>query len=155
MHLSDETRSLLRIRLRAVALTMSCAFGAFFVRNFALAGHYHDSFLVTFHGFVVAAFLVSFVALSGRRPISLRSLRTIELALFGMTIAFFVTSHYRIVQLRVAEGDRVMLMATVKNTILFVFAMIVLYGMFIPNTWRRAAVVVSGMLVVTALVRSP
>lgn len=151
VHLSEETRSLLRIRLRAVALTMSCAFGAFFIRNFALAGHYHDPFLVAFHGFVVAAFLITYVALSGRRPIGLRWLRAIELALFGMTIVFFVTSHYRIVQLRVAEGDRVMLMATVKNTVLFVFAMIVLYGMFIPNTWRRAAAVVSGMLIVTAV----
>jgi serine/threonine-protein kinase len=44
-----------------------------------------------------------------------------------------------------------MLMATVKNTVLFVFAMIVLYGMFIPNNWRRAAAVVSGMLITTLL----
>jgi serine/threonine-protein kinase len=68
-----------------------------------------------------------------------------------MTIVFFVTTHYRIVQLRVAEGDRVMLMATVKNTILYVFAMVVLYGMFIPNTWRRAAAVVGAMIATTIL----
>ena len=68
-----------------------------------------------------------------------------------MTIAFFVTIHYRLVQLRVAEGDRVMLMATVKNTVLFIFAMIVLYGMFIPNTWRRAAAVVGVMVAATLL----
>jgi serine/threonine-protein kinase len=153
VHLSDETRSLLRVRIRAVALAMSCAFGAFLVRNLGLAGHYLDPLLVVFHTFVVAAFLASFAALSGRRPISMGRLRALELALFGMTIAFFVTTHYRIVQLRVAEGDRVMLMATVKNTILFVFAMIVLYGMFIPNTWRRAAVVVGAM--VAATVSSP
>jgi hypothetical protein len=48
-----------------------------------------------------------------------------------LTIAFFITIHYRLVQLRVADGDRVMLMATVKNTVLFIFAMIVLYGMFL------------------------
>jgi serine/threonine-protein kinase len=148
-HLSEETRSLLRVRLRAVALAMSCAFGAFLVRNLGLAGHYLDPLLIVFHTFVVAAFLVSFAVLSGRRPISLGRLRALELALFGMTIAFFVTTHYRIVQLRVAEGDRVMLMATVKNTVLFVFAMIVLYGMFIPTTWRRAAVVVGVMVAAT------
>jgi serine/threonine-protein kinase len=44
-----------------------------------------------------------------------------------------------------------MLMATVKNTVLFVFAMIVLYGMFIPNTWRRAAAVVTAMVAATVL----
>ena len=44
-----------------------------------------------------------------------------------------------------------MLMATVKNTVLFVFAMIVLYGMFIPNTWRRAAAVVAAMVAATLL----
>ena len=104
-----------------------------------------------FHAVVVAAFLASFAALSGRRPIALRRLRALELVLFGMTIAFFVTIHYRLVQLRVAEGDRVMLMATVKNTVLFVFAMIVLYGMFIPNTWRRAAAVVGVMVAATVL----
>jgi serine/threonine-protein kinase len=151
VHLSDETRSLLRVRIRAVALAMSCAFGAFFIRNLALAGHYLDPLLVAFHAFVVAAFILSFVALSGQRPIGLRRLRALELALFGMTIAFFVTTHYRIVQLRVAEGDRVMLVATVKNTVLFVFAMVVLYGMFIPNTWRRAAAVVSAMIAATIL----
>ena len=74
-----------------------------------------------------------------------------ELFLFGMTIAFFITIHYRLVLLRVAEGDRVMLMATVKNSVLFVFAMIVLYGMFIPNTWRRVAGVVGVMFIVTVL----
>src|SRR4051794_2302480 len=126
VHLSEETRSLLRVRLRAVALAMSCAFGSFFVRDLALGGHYRDPFLQIFHCAVVAAFLASFAVLSGRRPIALRRLRMLELALFGMTIAFFVSIHYRLVQLRVAEGDRVMLMATVKNTVLFVFAMIVL-----------------------------
>jgi serine/threonine-protein kinase len=149
VHLSDETRSLLQVRLRAVALAMSCAFGAFFVRNLTLGGHYLDPLLVVFHAFVVVAFLVSFAALSRRPPIGLRRLRGLELALFGMTIAFFVTSHYRIVQLRVAEGDRVMLMATFKNAVLFVFAMVVLYGMFMPNTWRRAAAVVSVMVAAT------
>jgi serine/threonine-protein kinase len=151
VHLSDETRSLLRIRLRAVALAMSCAFGAFFIRDFWLAGHYRDPLLMSFHLVVVAAFITSYAALSGRRSIPLRRLRALELVLFGMTIAFFITIHYRLVQLRVAEGDRIMLMATVKNTVLFVFAMIVLYGMFIPNTWRRAAAVVVVMLTATLL----
>src|SRR5262249_24315265 len=45
VHLSEETRSLLRVRLRAVALAMSCAFGAFLVRGLWLAGHYLDPFL--------------------------------------------------------------------------------------------------------------
>jgi serine/threonine-protein kinase len=149
--LSEVTQSLLRIRLRAVALAMFCAFGAFLVRGLWLAGHYHDPVIVAFHAFVVAAFLAGFVALSGQRPIPLGQLRALELFLFGMTIAFFVTIHYRLAQLRVAEGDRVMLMATVKNTVLFIFAMIVLYGMFIPNTWRRAAAVVGAMVAATLL----
>ena len=151
VHLSGETRSLLRIRLRAVALAMSCAFGAFLVRDFWLAGHYRDPLIQGFHVVVVAAFLASYVVLSGQRPFALRQLRALELTLFAMTIAFFLTIHYRLAQLRVAEGDRIMLMATVKNTVLFVFAMIVLYGMFIPNTWRRAAAVVGAMLGATVL----
>ncbi len=151
VHLSEETRSLLRIRLRAVALAMSCAFGAFLVRDFWLAGHYLDPFLWTFHVAVVAVFLTSFAALSGRRPIALRQLRALELLLFGMTVAFFVSIHYRLVQLRAAEADRVMLMATIKNSVLFVFAMIVLYGMFIPNTWPRAAAVIGVMVAATLL----
>ncbi|QEH38286.1 Serine/threonine-protein kinase PrkC [Aquisphaera giovannonii] len=151
IHLSEETRSLLRVRLRAVSLAMSFAFGAFFVRDLFLGGHYHDLFVAAFHAVVVAAFIASFLRLSGSRPIALRRLRTLELALFGMTIAFFLTVHYRLVQLRVAEGDRVMLIATVKNSILFIFAMIVLYGMFIPNTWRRAAAVVTCMAAATIL----
>ena len=149
VHMSEGTRSLLQVRLRAVALAMSCAFGAFLVRGLWIAGHYMDPLLLYFHIAVVVAFIASFVALSGQRPINIRRLRTLELLLFGMTVTFFVTIHYRLVQLRAAEGDAVMLMATIKNTVLFVFAMIVLYGMFIPNTWQRAAVVVSLMLAVT------
>jgi serine/threonine protein kinase len=42
-------------------------------------------------------------------------------------------------------------MATIKNTVLFVFAMVVLYGMFVPNTWRRAAAVVGAMIATTIL----
>ena len=74
-HLSDETRSLLRIRLRAVSLAMSCAFGAFLVRDIWLAGHYRDPIIAGFHCFVVAAFVSSFVVLSGQRPIAMRRLR--------------------------------------------------------------------------------
>jgi serine/threonine-protein kinase len=74
-----------------------------------------------------------------------------ELALFAMTIAFFITIHYRLIQLRAADGDRVMLMASIKNTVLFIFAMITLYGMFIPNTWRRASAVVGAMFAATVL----
>jgi serine/threonine-protein kinase len=151
VHLSDDTRSLLRIRLRAVALAMSCAFGAFLVRDFWLAGHYRDPLLMVFHTFVVAAFVASSAALSGKQPIALGRLRALELVLFGLTIAFFITIHYRLLQLRAADGDGVMIMATVKNTVLFVFAMITLYGMFIPNTWRRAAAVVGAMLAATVL----
>jgi serine/threonine-protein kinase len=151
VHLSDETQRLLRVRLRAVALAMSCAFGAFLVRDLVLGGPYLDALIRCFHVVVVAAFVASYVALSGRRPITLRGLRALELILFGLTIAFFVTIHYRLVQLRVADGNTVMLMATLKNTVLFIFAMVVLYGMFIPNTWRRAAAVVSVMLAATFL----
>jgi serine/threonine-protein kinase len=151
LHLSDETQLLLRVRLRAVALAMSCAFGAFLLRGLVLGSHYLDVLILIFHVTVVAAFVASYVALSSRQPITLRHLRALELVLFGLTIAFFITIHYRLAQLRVADGDRVMLMATVKNTVLFVFAMIVLYGMFIPNTWRRAAAVVSVMLAATVL----
>jgi serine/threonine-protein kinase len=151
VHFSEETQLLLRVRLRAVALAMSCAFGAFLMRDFWLAGHYRDPLIVAFHCAVVAAFIASFAALSGRRPITLRQLRAMEMVLFGMTIAFFVTIHYRLAQLRVAEGDRVMLMATIKNTVLFIFAMIVLYGMFNPNTWRRAAAVVGVIVAATLL----
>jgi hypothetical protein len=120
VHLSDETRSLLRVRLRAVALAMSCAFGVFLVRDLWLAGLYRDPVLVTFHVFVVVVFIASFVALSSRRAITLARLRALELALFAMVIAFFITIHYRLIQLRVADGDRIMLMATVKNTVLFI-----------------------------------
>jgi serine/threonine-protein kinase len=151
VHLSDETRSLLQARLRAVALALSAAFGAFLLRNLWLGNHYLDPLLVACHTGVVAVFVGSVAALSVRRPIGLRRLRTLELFLFGMTVAFFLASHYRIAQLRLADGDRVMLMATVKNVVLFVFAMIVAYGMFIPNTWRRAAVVMGSMAVATIL----
>ena len=64
VHLSEETRSLLQVRLRAVALTMSCAFGAFLVRDIGLSGHSRDPILRGLHIVVEVAFLASF-ALQG------------------------------------------------------------------------------------------
>ena len=150
-HLSEETRSLLRIPHSSCRTGHVVRFGP---SSCATSGSQAITAIRSCWAFTSSLwprFIASYVALSGRRPIALPRLRALELALFAITIAFFITIHYRLVQLRVAEGDRTMLMATVKNTVLFVFAMIVLYGMFIPNTWRRAAAVVGVMIAATLL----
>src|SRR5262249_25402869 len=70
---------------------------------------------------------------------ALRRLRALELVLFGMTIAFFVTIHYRLVPLRVAEGGRGRLMAAGQKTRRLLFGMSGLYGRVSADSCRRAA----------------
>ena len=92
------------------------------------------------------AFLCAYV-LRSSRLLSLRTLRTLEVAGFSMLAAFEV---WRIVAgwrtdaiFRYVTADDVGMMLLSSRQSLIWFAVIVAYGVFIPNTWRRCAIVVA------------
>jgi serine/threonine-protein kinase len=87
--------------------------------------------------------------------LSLRSLRAIELLLFGVMFAFWVwVDAFVYAQLRLPEPPfwfgRLIMAKAVGLPWMF---LIIVYGIFIPNTWRRCAAVV-GIMAITPLVIS-
>jgi eukaryotic-like serine/threonine-protein kinase len=148
--LSAETQALLRVRLRAASLVLLVGFGLFFARDLLLSGR--DRTIQVFHATLLAFLAASRAWLSGRRAVTLRRLRAIELAIFGLSALFFATVQYRHVLLHIRRDDVVGAVATIKGSVLFLFALMSLYGMFIPNHWRRAAMVVVPMALVPNVV---
>jgi serine/threonine-protein kinase len=90
--------------------------------------------------------------------LSVRVLRFLELLLFGAMGAFFAWLQFTVFRadelMAVANTDRhsqeVVLGLAATNQALRWFILIVVYGTFIPNTWKRCAVVV-GVLAVAPL----
>jgi hypothetical protein len=92
----------------------------------------------------------------GRRPLSLQTLRTLEGVLFGLLMAGYagyICSPFRLGSLfpysQFADGS---LSALAFATALPGFALLVIYGIFIPNTGVHRVSVVGGMCLFPLLV---
>ena len=112
---------------------------------------------LTLYTVLVALSLVVARVLSSSRPLSLQTLRTIEVAAFSLLTTSEV---WRIVAgwrtdaiFRHVAADAVGIMLLSSRQSLIWFAVIVAYGVFVPNTWRRCALVV-GTLGATPIVTS-
>jgi serine/threonine-protein kinase len=154
-----ELRDVLRKRLRILILlvaTLNIGSLPVFLPGILAARRWD---VVAFN-FGEDAILVAFaVLLWSRQPISLRWLRVLELALFGVLLfsyAAFLTSSIGLGALKeFGPLKEYGVVALSGFCTLPAFALMVLYGAFIPNTGRRCAAVVAVMamlpLGVTAL----
>ncbi len=147
-----EISCILRNRLRIVAIILATGFVIFFVRG--LFGG------IKFFGFgqidqiiqgTVSAILVLVATLlSLQIKYSFRMLRVLEFTLFGVAALYFaflqlvMFHHGQIVldwQIALDNQGEVLRLANSSN-ILRWFALIVAYGTFVPNTWKRSAIFV-------------
>jgi hypothetical protein len=136
-HLTEETQQLLRLRLRSAALILLAGFGAFLIRNIAgiIAGEPLDYVLLATHIAVVGVLAFCSLPLCRKCTFSLSKLRVSELLIFGLPTMFFLLSQYR---MTLSEVARERMPAPMSCWVLLIFT----YAMFIPNTWRRAALVI-------------
>jgi eukaryotic-like serine/threonine-protein kinase len=141
---------LLRTRLRLAILIILSAFVLYFVRNlFVEAPVLTDRRLwqAIALGEIAVMSIVS-ALLWSRRPLCLGTLRALELTIFGMLAAFFAwlqydTYHSGGIQRAIIPGRESLVFRLVGTSAsLRWFLLIVLYGTFIPNTWRRCGAVV-------------
>lgn len=148
--MTSETQSLLRVRLRAAALVFFLASGAFFVwahvgAPFDLSQHpaleAERTLLRWCHvSHVVGMALFAALLWKPKAAFCLPSLRWIELGIFGLTTTFFVNAQHFEVRYS-AE-----VLGFVPMTTGLWFLLIFVYAIFIPNNWRRAAVMTGCML---------
>src|SRR5262245_27704932 len=146
--METETQTLLRNRLRAAAIVLLAGVGSFFVRSFLVEDAPARGAQIA-----VSVLLAAVIgSLTARRSFTLPQLRLTEYGVFGMMIAYLGYYEYRLVLMKAVEGNPVYELAAVKSCVLYFFAVILLYGTFIPNTWQRATRVVIPLMVTPLIV---
>jgi len=139
--LVTEIQSLLHVRLRAVALVLLLAVGAFYIRGYFTA----TSPVRQLHLCVTIGLAVAVVFLHRSSSPSMAVLRRVEWMLFGGVTLFLGVFQFETVLALGQQGNAIESLAAVKSSVIYVFGTIILYGMFIPNTWQRALKVVLPM----------
>jgi tRNA A-37 threonylcarbamoyl transferase component Bud32 len=141
-HMSSETRNLLRKRLRVVALLLFTGFSTFlawFLFMRAVEGEWLISgTLLAWH--VGVATLMGWLALKlcGHCDLGLAKLRFVEAMVFGAPAAYFLMLDYERLIVTASLGQHAHIHPIVTGWMLLIFS----YALFVPNTWRRAAVVI-------------
>jgi tRNA A-37 threonylcarbamoyl transferase component Bud32 len=148
--LTGQLHGLLRGRLQLVALITLFPVAIFLVRNIL---HPHPDSL--FASMAVALQLLSFVVnfalaavLWSRFDFSLRTLRLIELSIFGTFALYFGWmqfdyAYHDLLNVATDNGTKsdALRLLSFGLSVRWFF-LIICYGVFIPNTWRRCALVV-------------
>src|SRR5579883_1943330 len=141
-----ELESLLRSRLRIAVLIVLVPFVYYFVKHWVEPGpsFYGAETLKRAHIGFIALTIATTALLWSRVRMSVRELRAVEVCLFGMTAGFFSLMQYNIfcmeqVCTKYADNPEVTRLAISSSTVRWFF-LIVIYGVFIPNTWKRCAI---------------
>src|SRR5438132_3427656 len=150
---TDEISGLLRSRLRLAILIILGGFVLHFLRNLLVLGPAFDHrprYLVL-SACEMAVMVIASAWLWSRRPLSMSTLRTLELIIFGAIAAFFGwlqvdTFHDGALLRALVPGQEATVFRLAGLSAVFRwFLLIVLYGAFIPNTWRRCAAVAGSL----------
>ena len=148
LHLSDQTHALLRNRLRAAAVVLSVMMGFAFFRSLLQSESQNASYRLA-SLFVVAG---SCAVLFSPMRLSLRKLRIIEIAVFGAVgLQAIVMTSAQILRFA-ASGD---IASTIGMSVVnfLVWSLIILiYGIFMPNTWVRTMIILLPAALVPHLV---
>jgi serine/threonine-protein kinase len=157
--LSDEVNPLLRVRLSAAALLLSVAFAILVGWHyFAGAHHSQAAWFLRISRFLLPA-IIAGVLLS---PISLstRWLRALEYTLFGGLTALIVYTQYAVNLSLLQSGDYPAMVAFVKNGVIQMVVLMLLYGTFIPNkpqivAWVVLVMALAPLFVIAILTEHP
>jgi eukaryotic-like serine/threonine-protein kinase len=148
--LSSETHTLRRRRLGAAALFLAVVFGLLIF--YSLTSRYTDHWLITamaFLRFVIAAACAALIL--SRIELTAGQVRAVEYFLFGSLTLILVAAQYRM-NLDLMQAGRVAgVVLQMKNGVMGIFALMVIYGMFIPNDPRTTAKVVLSMALAVVL----
>ncbi|MGD9646551.1 MAG: serine/threonine-protein kinase [Pirellulales bacterium] len=160
--LATETRSQLRGRLRLAAGLLLAATLFVTLRGLvmgssrmAFPGDQISAALVAYRYLVMVVLALATIALWSKWNLSLQELRGLELAIFGLICVFFLFLHLSSLResalpVRDSPGaDAAVDVDRVRRSTMVVelmwFALVVIYGTFIPNSPRRAAVTMGAM----------
>ncbi|MGD8329445.1 MAG: serine/threonine-protein kinase [Acidobacteriota bacterium] len=144
----DETRRLLQARLKLAATALFTLGILFFVRDLLLGFQTGERSIGIGQLVLVGG---AMVALYSGRALTLKRLRLIELLVFGVTGFRMVYLSYWAILEAARASDAAGVVEQMLGTTLGFFALIAFYGMFVPNTVRRASVIIGSFGVVFIL----
>ncbi len=145
---SDETAALLRTRLSAASVILAITLGVAFISNFFAT----EQLLVVLRAVVLVVMIGAYFILRSRITLSLPRLRLVELAVFGGLFVQIGLMEWLALNQYAAAGDFATAVG-IKNLYLAAFSVVILiYGMLMPNTWRRAAAILLPVAAVPYLV---
>jgi len=140
----EQVRDLLRGRLRVASIILFAAFFGFLIRDLLVTGDlvYQGLWVQVAH-IVVTLVEAAFVVLLCRRcrP-TIFKLRAVELVMFLLPAVYLTVRQYLFFTRFAAETVQVGEYQFLSSAIPWIL-LLVIYGIFIPNTWQRAAVVVT------------
>ena len=142
--LSREIHSLRRRRLGSAALFLTAVFAVLFVWSFF--GKSTDHWLVTlmlFLRFAIAAACAGVIV--SRISLTPGQVQWIEYVLFGSFTVIIIVTQYQVNLDFLRQDDIPGAISHMKNGVMGMFALMVIYGMFIPNDPRSTARVVLTM----------
>ncbi len=144
---SDETAGLLRRRLTAAAIALTAVLGLAFVGNL-LQGVLALWWLRVL---VLAALLACTLMLRSDREFSLPRLRALELIIHGAVVVQMTAMMTTRLAGFAAQHDAVSVIAVEKMFLASWCVLIAVYGIFIPNNWRRGGIVMGSIALVPYL----
>lgn len=145
---ADETRTLLRSRLQAAAILISCLLAVAFVANFVSAGRE----LVWLRAAVLATLIGCVFVLKSRSEMSIRQLRACELLIFGSILSQLALMMVARLSVAASAKDAASA-AAIQHVYLEAWSIFILtYGIFMPNRWQRGAAVMIPMSILPYVV---
>jgi tRNA A-37 threonylcarbamoyl transferase component Bud32 len=146
--LEGETATLRRRRVAAAALFLSVAYAVLFLWVLFTRDDLGHWFVLAMAGVRFALATAVGVILMGKLSLSRGQVRAAEYILFGSLTAILAVSQYTLILELMRLGETATVIAYVKNGVIQMFALMLIYGMFIPNDTKTAAAVVLTMALV-------
>jgi serine/threonine protein kinase len=145
-----EARDLLCARLNAATRMLGLIVALSLARGVLLPDR--DTGMLLVHAWVFIALAIVHTWLANERGLTMPQLRALELALFGLVVALLATGQYRSMLHRYRQGDAALVLGALNSGSFGPVVVMMTYGLFIPNDWRRAALVIAPMAVMPAVV---
>jgi serine/threonine-protein kinase len=136
----SEPYGIVRARLRELPVIYIVMLGIALFWKRAVLGS-EDPTLYELDAGVIVALVGLIVLLSTRRQIPLAGLKAMELGMIGMLAIRNSVVQYRLMHFYSLHRDPMMAQLTIKNFVLLTSILILTYGLYVPKSWRRAAVV--------------
>jgi serine/threonine-protein kinase len=136
-----ESRAAVRARLREVPIVFIVLFGMAILWKY-LVLKYQDPTILGMKGAALLALAAIAAVLWSRICLSLAWLKAIEFGIVAILATMIGAVQYRLMLTYSLQHSPVQAQMVMKNIVVFTSILIVTYGIYVPKSWRRAALVV-------------